>query len=145
VIEFNCRFGDPEAQVVLPVADLNLAESLAAIAMGTWRPDRPVVAARQAAVTTILASAGYPEAPRTGLPITLPTTLPADTVLFHAGTRLDGDHLVTAGGRVLCATGFGPSVPAAAAASRALAGSVAFAGCQFRRDIAWREIHRSPP
>ena len=144
VVEFNCRFGDPEAQVVLPVADLNVAETLCAIARNDWRPARTVIPARRAAVTTILAAPGYPEAPRKDLPITLPNDMPAETVLLHAGTRMtDRGQLVTAGGRVLCATGFGPDVTAAAHASRALAALVHFDGMQWRRDIAWREIARA--
>ncbi|MEX0690849.1 MAG: phosphoribosylamine--glycine ligase [Gemmatimonadales bacterium] len=142
VIEFNCRFGDPEAQVVLPVADLDLAATLVAIARDDWRPTSPVVRARRAAVTTILAAPGYPETPEKGVAITLPATLPAESVLFHAGTRVEGGRLVTAGGRVLCATGFGVDVPTAAQASRALAELVTFDGAQWRRDIGWRELAR---
>jgi phosphoribosylamine--glycine ligase len=143
VVEFNCRFGDPEAQVVLPVADTNLAEHLWAIASGeSWHPPA-VIPARQAAVTTVVAAAGYPEQPVKGAPITLPPPEP-DVLLFHAGTTLDHDgQLRAAGGRVLCATGFGPTVAAAAAASRRLAERVAFDGSQWRRDIAWREIGRA--
>jgi phosphoribosylamine--glycine ligase len=143
VVEFNCRFGDPEAQVVLPVAEIDLAEQLHAIAAGgSWRPV-PRVAARRAAVTTVLAAAGYPESPAKGAAITLPS-LGDDSMVFHAGTSRDADGtLRTAGGRVLCATGFGPTVAAAAAASRALAERIEFAGRQFRRDIAWREVGRA--
>jgi len=143
VVEFNCRFGDPEAQVVLPVADTNLAEHLWAIASGeSWHPPA-VIPARQAAVTTVVAAGGYPEKPVKGAPITVPPPEP-DVLLFHAGTALDHDgQLRAAGGRVLCATGFGPTVSAAAAASRRLAEQVAFEGSQWRRDIAWREIGRA--
>jgi phosphoribosylamine--glycine ligase len=143
VVEFNCRFGDPETQVVLPVADTDLAGHLWAIASGEmWRPPA-VIPARRAAVTTVVAAAGYPETPVKGAPITLPEPEP-DVILFHAGTARDhAGQLRAAGGRVLCATGFGPTVAAAAAASRRLAERVAFEGCQFRRDIAWREIGRA--
>ena len=145
VIEFNCRFGDPEAQVVLPALDRGLVDDFGRIARGEeWTPRPPRLHAARAAVTTILAASGYPEAPRKGAPITLPDTLPDDTVLFHAGTRRDPDGtLRVAGGRVLCATGFGPDVPTAAARSRVLAEAIRFEGRQLRLDIAWREVARS--
>ena len=144
VVEFNCRFGDPETQVVLPVADLDLGAHLWAIAAGeTWRPP-PRADARRAAVTTVVAAAGYPDTPEKGAvipPLPAPTD---DAIVFHAGTALGPDGtLRAAGGRVLCATGFGPTVAAAAATSRALAERVRFPGAQFRRDIAWREIGRA--
>jgi phosphoribosylamine--glycine ligase len=145
VIEFNCRFGDPEAQVVLPVADTDLLADLASIAAGeAWRPAAGRIAARQAAVTTVLAAAGYPEAPEKGGAITLPAGSTDDAVLFHAGTkRDDAGTLRVSGGRVLCATGFGPDVAAAARASRRLADQVSFPGRVVRRDIAWREVARA--
>jgi phosphoribosylamine--glycine ligase len=143
VVEFNCRFGDPEAQVVLPVVGGDLLDLLWRIAAGeAWTPVPPT--AMQAAVTTVLAAAGYPEAPVRGAAIEVPDTIPEDTFLFHAGTSRDGDGtLRVSGGRVFAATGFGPDVAAAAAASRRLADVVAFEGKQYRRDIAWREITRA--
>jgi len=144
VVEFNCRFGDPEAQVVLPVAGLDLRDHLWTIAAGeTWRPP-PRMEARRAAVTTVVAAAGYPGAPEKGVAI---PTVPAptdDAIVFHAGTARAADGtLRTAGGRVLCATGFGPTVAAAAETSRELAERLRFPGAQYRRDIAWREIGRA--
>jgi phosphoribosylamine--glycine ligase len=145
VIEFNCRFGDPEAQVVLPVADDDLLAHLASIATGEqWRPAVSRIATRQAAVTTVLAAPGYPESPEKGAVIDLPPAVAEDAVLFHAGTRRDSDGtLRVSGGRVLCATGFGPDVAAAARASRRLADQVTFPGKVLRRDIAWREVARA--
>jgi phosphoribosylamine--glycine ligase len=145
VLEFNCRFGDPETQVVLPAADLDLAEHMWAIAAGEpWSPPTPTVPVRRAAVTTVLAAHGYPGSPLKGSPIELPEAVPADTLLFHAGTTVDHDGVLrTAGGRVLCATGLGETVAAAAERSRALAGAIQFEGCQYRRDIAWREAARA--
>jgi phosphoribosylamine--glycine ligase len=143
VVEFNCRFGDPEAQVVLPIAGEGLADTLWGIASGEgWTP-RPATETRQAAVTTVMAAPGYPEAPRKGAVIKLPDETPPDTVLFHAGTSDADGTLRVSGGRVLCATGTGPDVPAALAASQRLVGAVEFEGKVFRRDIGWREIARA--
>ncbi len=145
VLEFNCRFGDPEAQVVLPASDLDLTPHAWAIAAGEhWSPGSSRCRAARAAVTTVLASHGYPAAPRKGDPITVPDELPAETLLFHAGAAMDRHGtLTTAGGRVLSATGLGRDVPEAAGRSRALAESITFAGRQLRRDIAWREVARA--
>jgi len=145
VLEFNCRFGDPEAQAVLPTADGSLLEHMWQIASGDpWHPTRDSDAPTRAAVTTVLASPGYPDAPATGKVISIPVELPEETLLFHAGTRLDrSGNLLSAGGRVLCATGLGADVPEAAERSRELAQAVDFEGKVYRRDIAWREVARA--
>jgi len=145
VLEFNCRFGDPETQVVLPAADIDLASHMWQIAAGeAWRPLRAIGPASRAAVTTVVAAEGYPGAPRKGDAIRLPDRLPPDTLLFHAGTALDADGVLrTAGGRVLCATGLGDRVAEAAEHSRRLAEAIEFDGRQYRRDIAWREAARA--
>ncbi len=145
VVEFNCRFGDPEAQVVLPIVDEDLTEHLWRIASGErWSPARTRIRAPRAAVTTVLAAAGYPENPQKGAAITIPTDQPEDTILFHAGTVLDDqDTLRVSGGRVLCATGIGPDVQTALEASQRLAAAVDFEGKVLRSDIGWREIARA--
>jgi phosphoribosylamine--glycine ligase len=145
VLEFNCRFGDPEAQAVLPVLDTDLTEHMWRIAAHEhWKPKDLSRVESRTAVTTVLASPGYPEAPVKGAAITLPGELPADTLLFHAGTARDSMGVLrTAGGRVLCATGLGPGVSEALARSRELADAIDFEGKVFRRDIAWREVARA--
>ncbi len=145
VLEFNCRLGDPEAQVVLPASDVDLLEHFCSIAMDrVWRPEHDICPPKRAAVTTVLASPGYPKTATTGAAIHLPGETQSDTILFHAGTAVDPEGVLrTAGGRVLCATGLGADVPEAARRSRALAEAIEFQGKVFRRDIAWREIARA--
>jgi len=143
VVEFNCRFGDPETEAILPLMKSSLLDAFVALASGEglsgvapfqWEPSF--------AVTTVLAARGYPDAPVTGDPIALPE--PDERVIaFHAGTsrRSDG-ALVTAGGRVLATTAVAPSFDAAQRASSEYAAAVDFAGKQYRADIGWRESAR---
>ncbi len=142
VVEFNCRFGDPEAQVVFPACRVNWAEIFWDIADGSFNPSRQAPHTTRTAVTTILASEGYPSSPKKGAVITIPAELPENTLLFHAGTKSDGDEITASGGRVLAATGVGETVAEAATASRALADAVEFDGKISRRDIGWREENR---
>jgi phosphoribosylamine--glycine ligase len=144
VLEFNCRFGDPEAQAILPVLPKGATKHLIDIARRRWRPKRQVIAPSRAAVTTVLAARGYPEKPEKGAAIRLPTDLGANVVVFHAGTTQDADGtLRTAGGRVLSVTGLGSGVAAAARVSAAACDKIAFEGKTWRRDIAWRELQRA--
>jgi len=143
VVEFNCRFGDPETQVVLPALDGPLLEDLTRASMlGGLGGSSIRSEARQAAVTTVIAAPGYPESPRTGAPIVLPA--PEEGVMvFHAGTsRRDDGTLVSAGGRVLAVTGVGESFGVAARRSREHACRVMLEDAQFRSDIGWREQAR---
>jgi phosphoribosylamine--glycine ligase len=149
VVEFNCRFGDPETQAILPFVDgMPVGEWMRAIAVGDGLPDldAPAVGTGSgvhASVTTVLAASGYPDAPRTGDPIDLPEEVPEGVYLFHAGTALDSEgRLVTAGGRVLAVTAVADTFEDAQALSRATAAQVQFAGKHFRTDIGWREAAR---
>jgi phosphoribosylamine--glycine ligase len=144
VIEFNCRFGDPETQAVLPVLplDVSLSELLFTIARGDRLPENLRLDATRAAVTTVLAAPGYPERVRTGDAIDIPD-VPSDVIVFHAGTKRAPDGaLVTAGGRVLTVTGLGDSLDDAQRRSQEFAAQIAFDGKQFRTDIGWRELAR---
>ena len=144
VVEFNCRFGDPETQAVLPVTRLSMpfVELLAAVARGERIPENTAVWASGAAVTTVLAAQGYPEKPLTGTPIQIPNDI-EDVLVFHAGTsRSSAGQLVSSGGRVLGVTGLGASFEAAQRRSRDVATRIVFEGKQFRSDIGWREVER---
>ena len=146
VVEFNCRFGDPETQAVLPLLRSSLLEPMLAIARGECLDGTTLAWSPGAAATTVLASAGYPGDYPSGVPIHVPPEVEGtdDVLIFHAGTRRRGDGVLeTAGGRVLAVTGLAPSVTEAAERSRAAAERITFAGRHFRRDIGWREIERA--
>jgi phosphoribosylamine--glycine ligase len=143
VVEFNCRFGDPETEALMPLMESSLLELIASVAGGgslasarapDWKP--------LAAVTTVVAADGYPEMPRTGDTVRLPKP-PDDVHVFHAGTALNsaGD-LVTTGGRVLAITAVAEELLQAAERSREYAEEVSLKGKQLRGDIGWRELTR---
>ncbi|MCC7021421.1 MAG: phosphoribosylamine--glycine ligase [Thermomicrobiales bacterium] len=136
VLEFNCRFGDPETQAILPLLDVDLARLLYDTAEGKLDP-ADIAIRPGAAVCVVLAAAGYPDTPRAGDVIQgIDAAVDSGALVFHAGTaRRDGD-LVTKGGRVLSVVGAGPDLEAAARRAYDAAGRIAFAGRQMRRDIA---------
>jgi phosphoribosylamine---glycine ligase len=136
VLEFNCRFGDPEAQAVLPRLDGDLLAALAAAAAGHLR-DAQIEQNDRAAVTVVLAGADYPARSDTGSPIDgLQAAEELGAVVFHAGTALRGERLVTNGGRILAVTGAGGDIDQAADLAYAAVERISFAGARYRRDIA---------
>ncbi len=140
VVEFNCRLGDPEAQVVLPLTLSDLVEPMRAVARGASLERWAASSRPGAALTTVLASRGYPGAYRKGVPILIPEDLEGEDVrVYHAGTSFHDGDLVTAGGRVLAVTGLGTTLTEAAARSREAADRIEFEGKTWRRDIGHAE------
>lgn len=144
VLEFNCRFGDPETQVVLPTLEGDLGVLLDAIANGTLA-EVPAPVPNGAAVGVILASGGYPASYQKGLPIAgLDRLHDETTIVFQAGTAEDDEgRIVTNGGRVLTVVGLGTDIAEARFRAYAAAHTITFDGLMRREDIALREACRS--
>jgi phosphoribosylamine---glycine ligase len=141
VLEFNCRFGDPETQSILPRLGGDLLEALAASASGDLGRSS-VDADAGAAVTVVLAGRDYPQSSDSGTPIEGIETAEAEgAIVFHAGTAMRGDQLVTNGGRVLDVTGVGDSVDEARDRAYAGCAAISFDGMQLRRDIAGKAVN----
>jgi phosphoribosylamine--glycine ligase len=134
VIEFNVRLGDPEAQVLLPLIEGGFAATLLAAAEGRLDPGLIFLSA-DAAVGVVLAAKGYPGTPVTGDPIRGLDSAPDHVTVFHAGTKRQGDAIVTAGGRVLTVVGRGPTHADARTRAYNAVSDIQFEGMQFRRDI----------
>jgi phosphoribosylamine--glycine ligase len=142
VLEFNCRFGDPETQVVLPRIGGDLLEALASAAAGDLRGVALKTEPR-AAVTVVLAGAGYPEQGDAGSPIAgVEDAESLGALVFHAGTALRGGQLVTSGGRILAVTGVGVDLERARALAYEGAARISFEGARYRRDVAMPEATR---
>ncbi len=142
VIEFNCRFGDPETQPIMMRMKSDLAQLCLAGTEGRLGECSCEYDPRPA-VGVVLAAQGYPQSPRKGDEIvSLPSVPPRDTMIFHAGTAVRDGRLVTSGGRVLCATALGSSVRDAASRAYYLASQVNWQGMFFRRDIGYRAVAR---
>ena len=143
VVEFNCRFGDPETQVVLPLLDGDLAEIMLACATGGL--DKVDIGWKdKATVCVVLASGGYPESYKNGYPISgldKADALP-DTVVFHAGTKISDGGVVTAGGRVLGVTAGGKDIAEAQERAYKAVSLISFTDMQYRKDIAWRALKK---
>ena len=137
VLEFNCRFGDPEAQVILPLLQGSFADVLLDVVDGRTPALRWSTGA---AACVVLASGGYPGHYRTGFPIAGLEQVPQDVRVFHAGTAVADARLVTAGGRVLNAVGLGPTLEGAVSRTYAGVAHISFDGMQYRSDIG-RGVH----
>jgi len=138
VLEYNCRFGDPETEVLLPLIETPLWDLLGAAADGDLS-GLDVRIRSGAAMTVVLAAPGYPVKPVFGQTIRIGEGLP-DAHLFHAGTKAGTGGVEVAGGRVLAATGWGKDLQTAKERAYALASRVFFEGMQFRRDIGHRAL-----
>ncbi|MBC7105645.1 MAG: phosphoribosylamine--glycine ligase, partial [Firmicutes bacterium] len=141
VLEFNCRFGDPEAQPVLMLLESDLVPILEAVVEGRLR-EAEVRWREGAAVCVVVASEGYPGPCRKGLPIEGLEEVPPDVMVFHAGTAFRDGRVVTAGGRVLGVTAYGPDIRSAVDRAYAAVGRIRFEGMHYRRDIGWRALAR---
>ncbi|MGB5346626.1 MAG: phosphoribosylamine--glycine ligase [Woeseia sp.] len=142
VLEFNCRFGDPETQPILARLNTDLFTLCQAAVEGRLAQQQVRWDAR-AALGVVIAAGGYPEAYQKGKKITgLPALEDGASKVFHAGTALDGDAVVTAGGRVLCVVGLGNSVSEASEFAYAQVDRIRFDGAFCRRDIGYRAIAR---
>jgi phosphoribosylamine--glycine ligase len=136
VLEFNCRFGDPETQAILPRLEGDLFDALYACATGSL-DGVDLAASDQAAVTVVLAGGDYPESSDSGAPIEgIEAAESTGALVFHAGTALRGGRLVTNGGRILNVTATGSDVAAARDAVYAAVEQISFPGVRYRRDIA---------
>ena len=139
VIEFNCRFGDPETQVVLPLFESDFLEVAMACAEGCL--DQVEISWKDgAAACVVLASGGYPGKYFTGFPITGLEAERPNAVVFHAGTKYTDGKVVSAGGRVLCVTGLGADIRQALRAAYERIQPIRFEGMQYRTDIGWRVL-----
>jgi phosphoribosylamine--glycine ligase len=143
ILEYNCRFGDPETQVVLPRLESDLLEVLRATAEGRlgevevrWSP--------QACVCVVVASGGYPGVCRKGYPISGLEAARRDPLVqvFHAGTARDGQQVVTAGGRVLGLSALGSTLLEARDRAYEALAHLSFEGMYYRRDIGWRALEQ---
>jgi phosphoribosylamine--glycine ligase len=141
VLEFNCRMGDPETQPIM----MRLKSDLVTLVEAAVDGKLDQIEAewdRRCALGIVMAAAGYPDNPRRGDAITGLDVRGDDFHVFHAGTAIQDDQVVTAGGRVLCVTALGDTVKIAQTRAYEVAEGIDFAGRQMRRDIGWRAIQR---
>lgn len=149
VLEWNVRFGDPETQALLPLVDSDLLSVLMAATPGGALAEQSIVWRSATCVTVVAASRGYPGPYDTGAPIHLPAEWAADPfdsesfTLFHAGTRLEQEQVVTAGGRVLNITAIGEDIEVARGRAYQAIERIECPALRWRTDIGWREVARS--
>ena len=143
LVEYNCRFGDPECQVLMMRLESDLAEYMLACAEGTLAKLPEPTFAEDTAMTVVMAAKGYPATPEKGGAIDLDNAEDGGAKVFHAGTALKDGQLVASGGRVLNVTASGTDTKAAQKAAYAAVGKIAFPSGFYRSDIGWREIARS--
>ena len=137
VIEYNCRMGDPETEVIMPSLSADIVDLFLAVYHGGLN-DVVIEPAKKSCVTVVAVSGGYPGDYEKGKEITLPDmTERKDSLIFHAGTQLKGDKILTSGGRVLAVTSYGDDIQAAAEKSRTVLKEIHFEGMNFRKDIGY--------
>lgn len=135
VIEYNCRLGDPETEVILPRLEEDFLALCYDVAEGTLSSNREAHVSHDAAATVMLVSGGYPEEYKKGFEIFLPASVPDSTLLVHAGTSSKGGKLVTNGGRVMSVTAQAPGLHEALKRSYSTISNVCFENMYYRRDI----------
>ena len=139
VLEFNCRFGDPESQVIFPRLESDLLEACLATAEGRLA-ETPLSWGGGPRVAVVMASGGYPGSYETGRPVAGLEQAAAKGLVFHAGTRIENGRTLTSGGRVLAAVGTGEGMSAARDAAYAGVGEISFEDAAYRTDIAARAV-----
>lgn len=140
VVEYNCRLGDPEAQVILPLLETDALELFSAVAQSRIS-EIAIQTKSGSAACVVVASEGYPDAPITGRAIRGLSQIPRDVLVFHAGTEIDDSGaIITSGGRVLGLTGLGDSLQEALDRAYEGVSAISFDGMQYRRDIGQRGL-----
>jgi phosphoribosylamine--glycine ligase len=149
VLEYNCRFGDPETQCILPLVDCDLVELLIACTedggiakFKKTRKNLPIYTHNKHCACVVLSSQGYPESYQTGFKVSGLDEAPDDTLVFHAGTKLQEGNILTAGGRVFGVTGLGKSLKEALNKAYSAVDKIQFEGKYFRLDIGWRAMKK---
>jgi len=138
VLEFNCRFGDPETQAVLPLLETDLLEIAEACVDGKLK-DINIHWKDGAAVCVVLASKGYPEKAESGKLVNF-ETLPTNTFCFHAGSKMENGQIITAGGRVFSVTAWSGTLDDSVNSVYSAIENIHFDGMQYRKDIAYRAL-----